>query len=44
MLQIATFWDTYSINPPVYIHMHNKCSTLKIFDNIFIEDAMLKKA
>ena len=31
----------------IYIHIYiyiNKCSTLKFFDNIFIEDAMPEKA
>ena len=43
MLQIATFWDIYSISPPVYTYIFT-CPTLKFFDNIFIEDAMPEKA
>ena len=41
MLQIETFWDTYSISPPIYIYI---CSTLKFFDSISIEDDMPEKA
>ena len=45
MLQIATFWDIYSISPPIYIYIHIYiCSTLTFFYNSFIEDAMPEKA
>ena len=43
MLQIATFWDIYSISPPIYIYVYT-WSTLRLFGNIFIEDAMPEKA
>ena len=53
MLQIATFWDIYSISPPIYIlcvYINQiiiyicTCSTRTFFDNFFIEDAMPEKA
>ena len=36
---LQTFWDIYSISPPIYT-----CFTLKFFYNIFIEDAIPEKA
>ena len=51
MLQIATFWDIYSISLPIYIYIYIYiyihiyiCSTLTFFYNSVIEDAMPEKA